>query len=159
MIKRVLEGIAIVLIVTVGTLLVLYLNRSDPYGQIPGKRLLGEEINEPIKDWSFTEQARVVTLEVRPSAPYSVIVSCLLHDGILHALATSIENRWMQFLLQDPNIRFRVEGKLYKARATVVEDPEVINDLFDTLAQKYRGGRDRTPEQRARYRFIRIDSR
>jgi len=67
--------------------------------------------------------------------------------------------RPMQFLLQDPNIRFRVGDKLYKGRATVVEDPELINDLFETLAQKYRGGVDRTPEQRARYRFIRIDSR
>ncbi len=162
MIKLVLKGIAVVLIMTVGTILVLYLNRSEPWGRIPGKRLVGEEITEPIEDWSFTEPARIVTLEVRPSAPYSVYASCLFHDGAFYSLAVSVENRWVQFLLQDPNIRFKVgreEGKLYKGRATVVEDPELINDLFETLAQKYRGGVDRTPEQRARYRFIRIDSR
>ena len=159
MIKLMLKGVAIVLALTVGALLVLYLNRSDPLGQVPGKRLLGEEVTGPIVDWSFTEQARGVTLETRPSDPYSVNISCLLHDGGFYGLATSIENRWVQFLLEDPNIRFKLEDKLYPARASVVEDPELINDLFDTLAQKYRGGRDRTPEQRATYRFIRIDSR
>ena len=116
-------------------------------------------MTESIEDWSFTQQARGVTLEVRPSAPYSINASCLFHDGAFYSLATSIENRWVQFLLQDPDIRFRVGGKLYKGRATVVEDPELINDLFETLSQKYRGGVDRTPEQKARYRFIRIDSR
>ncbi len=159
MIKQVLKGVAVVLIMTIGTLLVLYLNRSDPWGRIPGKRLLGEEVTGPIEDWSFTQQARGVTLEVRPSAPYSINASCLFHDGAFYSLAVSIDNRWVQFLLQDPNIRFRMGDQLYKGRATVVEDPELINDLFDTLAQKYRGGVDRTPEQRARYRFIRIDSR
>lgn len=158
MTKQILQVIGMVLVVTLGTLLVLYLNRSNPWGQIPGRRLVGEEVTGPIDDWNFTDQARVVTLEVRPAAPYSVIVSCLLHDGVFHALATSIENRWVQFLLQDPNIRFKVGDQLYQGRATVVEDPELIHDLFDTLAQKYRGGVDRTPEQKARYRFIRIDS-
>jgi hypothetical protein len=162
MIKLVLKGIAVVLVVAVGTLLFLYLSRTDPWGVVPGKRLLGEEVTEPIEDWSFTEQARIVTLEVRPSAPYSVYTSCLFHDGVFYSLATSIENRWVQFLLQDPNVRFRVgreDNRLYQGRATVVEDPNLINDLFDTLAQKYRRGVDRTPEQRASYRFIRLGSR
>jgi len=159
MIKQVLKGIAILLALTVGTLFVFYLNRSDPWGQIPGKRLAGEEITESIEDWSFTQQARGVTIEVRPSAPYSVNISSLFHDGAFYGLATSIENRWMQFLIQDPNIRFRVEDELYPGRATVVEDPQLVEDLFETLSQKYRGGADRTPEQKARYRFILIGSR
>ena len=77
MIKPVLKGIAVVLIMTIGTLLVFYLNRSDPWGRIPGKRLPGEEMTESIEDWSFTQQARGVTLEVRPSAPYSIDASFL----------------------------------------------------------------------------------
>lgn len=162
MIRQILKGIAVLLVLTVATLFFLYLGRTDPWGIIPGKRLVGEEVTEPIEDWSFTQEARIVTLEVRPSAPYSVYTSCLFHDGVFYSLATSIENRWVQFLIQNPNIRFRVgreDPRVYQGRASVVEDPELINDLFDTLAQKYRGGRDRTPEQRARYRFIRIESR
>ena len=162
MIKLVLKGIAVVLIVAVGTVLFLYLSRTDPWGRVPGKRLLGEEVTESIEDWSFAESARIVTLEVRPSAPYSINASCLFHDGAFYTLATSVENRWVQFLLQDPNVRFRIGrdyDRLYQGRASVVEDPDLINDLFDTLSQKYRGGVDRTPEQRAIYRFIRLGSR
>ena len=159
MTRLILQGIAILLLLTLGALLFIYLNRNDPLGRVPGKGLLGEEVAGPIVDWSFTEAARVVTLETRPSDPYSVIVSCLNHDGGFYGLATSIKNRWVQFLIQNPNIRFKIADEVYPARASVVEDPELINNLFDTLAQKYRGGRDRTPEQRATYRFIRIDSR
>ncbi len=149
MTKLVLKGVAVLLILTVGAILFVYLNRSDPLGRVPGKRLLGEEVAGPIADWSFTEVARVVILEVRPSAPYSVIVSCLNHDGTYYGLATSIQNRWVQYLIEDPNIRFKVEDAVYPARADMVEDPRLISDLFDALAQKYRGGRDWTPEQRA----------
>ena len=61
MIKVVLKGIAIVLMMAVGTLLFLYLGRTDPWGVVPGKRLVGEEVTGPIEDWAFTEQARIVT--------------------------------------------------------------------------------------------------
>ncbi len=159
MIKRVLKWIAVGLALLMMTILFFYLNRSDPYGPLPGKKLLGEEITDPIDDWSFTEQARNVTFEVRPSDPYSVTTSCVLHDGVFHVLATSIENRWAQFLLQDPNMRLRMTDKLYPVRATLVEDPNRISAIFKTLEQKYRGFAERTTEERTRYGLFRIDSR
>lgn len=159
MTKTILKCVAVGLALVVTVILVLYLNRSDPYGPLPGKRLLGEEVSEPIGDWSFTGQARSITIEVRPSDPYSVNTSCLLHDGVFHVLAANVENRWVQFLHQDPDMRFKMEGKLYPARATMVEDPARIEELFKALEQKYGGFARRTPEERTRYRLFRIDSR
>ena len=159
MTQLVLKGIAVGLALLMMTILVLYLNRSDPYGPLPGKKLLGEEVTELIDDWSFTEQARSVTFEVRPSDPYSVTASCVLHDGVFHVLAASMENRWAQFLLQDPNMRFRMGDKLYPVRATLVEDPARISEIFKTLEQKYRGFAQRTSEERTRYGLFRIDPR
>ena len=46
--RNVLKGIAVGLALLVTTLLVLYLNRSDPYGPLPGKRLQGEEVTGTI---------------------------------------------------------------------------------------------------------------
>jgi len=53
MIEKILKGIAVGFALLMVTLLVLYLNRSDPFGTIPGKRLRGEEVTESIDDWSF----------------------------------------------------------------------------------------------------------
>jgi len=72
MIKKLLKWVAAGLALSVATLLFLYLNRSDPYAIIPGKQLIGEEVAGPIDDWSFVQQYRTVTNEVRPSDPYSV---------------------------------------------------------------------------------------
>ncbi len=55
MIERILKGIAVGLALIVMTLLVVYLNRSDPWAQVPGKRITGEEVTERIDDWSFME--------------------------------------------------------------------------------------------------------
>jgi hypothetical protein len=44
MLKNILKGIAVGLVLIVMTFLILYLNRSEPYGIIPGKQLRGEEV-------------------------------------------------------------------------------------------------------------------
>ncbi len=162
MIKTVLKWIAVALAISVTTLLVLYLNRTDPYGIIPGRQLTEEEVTEPIEDWSFTKQYRTVTNEVRPSDPYSVNTSSLLHDGVLYIPSgRGGKNRWSQFLIQDPHMRIRVGTKLYPGTATGVEDPALLAQLREAYDKKFARppGEERTPEELARFRFFRIDSR
>ncbi len=163
MIKRTLKGIAVVLALIVMTLLVLYLNRSDPYSIIPGKQLRGEEVTGPIDDWSFVLQVRTVTNEVRPSDPYSFNTGYVFHDGVLYVPSgKGGESRWAQFLLQDPNMRIRVGDKLYRVRATRVEDPELVSELHRARGQRNPDQEERTPEEMARLArvwFFRIDSR
>ena len=50
-------------------LLVLYLNRSDPWDRLPAKGSPGEEVTEPVEDWSFMETSARVTLEYGPPIP------------------------------------------------------------------------------------------
>ena len=154
--KNVLRSIAVVLALIVVSLSVLYLNRSDPYAIIPGKRLQGEEVAGPIDDWSFTLQYRGVTNEVRPSDPYSVNTSSLLVDGVLYIpCGHGEESRWGQFLLQDPNMRLGVGTKIYPVRATLVEEPAQLNKIRRAYGEKY----SRTPEETAEFWFFQIDSR
>ena len=162
MIKGILKWIAAVLAISVVTILVLYLNRTNPYGIIPGRQLIEEEVTEPIWDWSFTEQVRTVTNEVRPSDPYSVNTSKLLIDGVLYIPSGQGDNsHWAQYLIQDPNMRLRVGTKLYPVTATWVEDPALLAQLREAYDKKFARppGEERTPEELARFSFFRIESR
>jgi hypothetical protein len=156
-IKSILKGIAVGLAVVVTALLVLYLNRSDPWDRVPGKRITGEEVAEPVKDWSFMETSTRVTLEVRPSDPYSVDIRAFQQDGVLYLNSITPENRWTQLLIEDPNLRIKVENKIYKVRATRVEDPALVNEI--QKARERPGRPERTPEEKALNWYFRIDSR
>ncbi len=153
MIEKILKGIAVGFALLMVTLLVLYLNRSDPFGTIPGKRLRGEEVTESIDDWSFAQQYRRVNVEVRPSDPYSVNAGYFVHERALYV--SSSQSRWAQLMLQNPNVRVRVGDKLYRVRATRMEGANLEQ------AQKAYSDKNsrRTPEQVAERWFFRMDSR
>ncbi|MCH7803292.1 MAG: hypothetical protein IH937_04345 [Acidobacteria bacterium] len=159
MIERTLKGIAVVLVLIMMTLLVVYLNRSDPWAQIPGKRITGEEATERMDDWSFMEPSTRVILEVRPSNPYSLYIRAYQHKGVLYLNSISPENRWTQFLLEDPNLRLKVKNKIYKVRATRVEDPALVNEIQEAREQMSPRLKERTPEERAQNWYFRVDSR
>ncbi len=159
MIERTLKGIAVGLALILMTFLVLYLNRTDPWAQLPGKRITGEEVTEWIDDWSFMEPSTRVILEVRPSDPYSLYIRAYLHEGVLYLNSISPENRWTQFLLEDPNLRLKVESKIYKVRATRVEDPALVNEIQKAREQMSPGLLERTAEERAQNWYFRVDSR
>lgn len=152
-IEKILKGIAVALVLLMATILVLYLNRSDPYGTIPGKRLIGEEVTEPIDDWSFAKEYRRVNVEVRPSDPYSVNAGYFVDNGTLYI--SSAKSRWAQYLLEDPNMRIRVGDKLYPVTATRMEDAD-LERAQNAYATKYP---NRTPEQIAERWFFRLESR
>jgi len=153
MIEKILKGIAVGFALLMVTLLVLYLNRSDPFGTIPGKRLRGEEVTESIDDWSFASQFRRVNVEVRPSDPYSVNAGYFVHERALYV--SSSKSHWAQLMLQNPNVRVRVGDKLYRVRATRMEGASLEQ------AQKAYSEKNprRTPEQVAERWFFRMDSR
>ncbi len=148
-------GLALIMM----TFLVLYLNRSDPWAQLPGRRITGEEVTERIEDWSFMEPSTRVILEVRPSDPYSLYIRAYQHKGVLYLNSISPENRWTQFLLEDPNLRLKVENQIYKVLATRVEDPALVNEIQKAREQTSPRLQERTAEERAQNWYFRVDSR
>jgi len=162
MIKNVLKGVAVVLAVSEILTLWFVLTLAEPYGRIPGGRLSGEEVTGPVTDWSFAlkRENRPLTLEVRPSNPYSVNTSLFILEGNLYV--SSIlggDSRWAQFLVEDPNLRVRSGNKIYKVRATKIDDQALIDQIHQGRAQRSGRGTTRTPEELARIWFFRIDSR
>jgi len=160
MIKKVLKGIAVILVLLVLTILFLYLNLSDPYGPLPGGRLQGEEVTEPVTDWSFVQEYGILTSEVRPSSPYSIHSGYVFHDGVIYlSSGLGARGRWPYFLLENPNMRLRIGDKLYPVRATRVEDPALFDAIHDTRDSRNPNRPPRTAEERAKIWFFRIDSR
>ena len=165
MIKNVLKGVAVVLVVSEIIALWFVLTLAEPYGRLPGGRLSGEEVTGRVTDWSFTRDNRPLTLEVRPSSPYSVNTSFFVLEGNLYV--SSIlggDSRWARFLVEDPNLRIRpgrenVENKIYKTRATRIEDQSLLDEIHEFRARQSSSGSTRTPEELARMWFFRIDSR
>lgn len=160
--KRILKWIGGALLAVVVTLALtiglVLLFRTEPLAIIPGGQLSGEEVTDPVTDWSFTEQYLTVTLEVRASDPYSVNTSSLLHEGVLYVPSgRGGDSRWAQFLLQDPSMRLRVGNKLYQVRATREENPLLLRELYEAWEQRYPGQEGRTEEERAQTWFFRID--
>ncbi len=172
---KVFKWVVGVLAATVVTLavviLAVLLSRQPGLDVIPGGRLSGEEMTGRVTDWSFMQQHRLVTLEVRLSDPYSVNTSCFYNQGVLYVRSSprfplkqvrqllwgSGESRWAQFLLLDPNMRLKVGEKIYRVQATQVEDSKLVREIYDNQIRD-RGGTILTPEEASQILFFRIDS-
>ena len=56
-------------------------------------------------------------------------------------------------------MRLRVGNKLYKVRATRVENPMLLRELYEEWVQRYPGQAGRTAEEIVQMWFFRIDAR
>jgi hypothetical protein len=97
---------------------------SGPLGPIAGGRLSGELATAPVDDWSFTREVMIVQLETRPRDPYSVNVGCVDYAGAVYVGSPDpLSSRWVANLVEDPDVRLRVDGRIYELRAVRVTDP------------------------------------
>ena len=109
-----------------------------PLGFLPGGRLSGEAAADYPADWAFTADVETVQVETRADGAYSVNTWCLALDGNLYlASKNAQEKQWVQNVLVDPQVRVRVEGKLYEFRIVRVEDRATIEALEGVMYRKY----------------------
>jgi hypothetical protein len=105
----------------VAPLLVLSIACGGPVGMLPGGQLRGEVVSEPPSAWSFPEKG-VLTLETRPSDPYSVNVGYTTRDGVLY-IDPAPERRWLANLRDDSRVRVRIDGRIHPMTAESVGPP------------------------------------
>jgi hypothetical protein len=88
---------------------------------LPGGKLSGKE--GVAASWgSAAAGHRVMDLETRPEAPYSVRVGFVLRDGDLY-IDPAKGRRWYPHLETNPSVRVRLGDTVYRARAVQVTDP------------------------------------
>lgn len=119
---RVLTGlILLAALIVVG----LYL-WGQPIQQIPGRKLRGNVITEPVSDWSFVNKEGICQIEVNAEAPRSVTIACYgAPNGlyVTHDIIPNARKSWAEFLVEDPTARIKFDGDIYPVKATRIFDP------------------------------------
>lgn len=104
--------------------LALALLGVGPCGLIPGGALEGP-LAPPPPDWRALGEGTLCQLELRPEEPHSLNVNCHVHDGRLYVYSLfGARKRWTAMLEEDPDVRVRIEGRLYELEALRVDDPD-----------------------------------
>ncbi len=119
--------------------LVVWFGGLGPYGFAPGGYLWGE-VREPPADWSFTDAIPEIQLETRLfGLPYSVTIWVMSHGGRLFLGASECDRVWVDQVKADPEIRLRVDGRVYEMRAEISTDRALGAALAPVLLHKYLG--------------------
>lgn len=94
---------------------------NGPFLLLPGGQLEGK-IEPAPSDWSFAGDDGLCELETKSADPYSVNIAYTVLDRRLYINAGDTETAWVKNMIQDPNVRLRVDGHIYELRAERVTD-------------------------------------
>ncbi len=138
------------------------LTGCGPIGPFAGGRLSGTEGSWPA-DWNTAVDLTQIQLETAIEDPTSVNVWVVVVDreafvatSLLMGTEVPDERGWVRDVLEDPRVRVRVDGVVYRARLMALDDPEEIAKVFEAFHAKY-PDLDETRGERAR--FFRIAKR
>ncbi|MFP6579681.1 MAG: nitroreductase/quinone reductase family protein [Myxococcota bacterium] len=98
---------------------------NGPFGLLPGGRLDGDTRPTPER-WDLASDTGTMQLETAPEEPYSVNVNYTLIKGALYVNAGDTETQWAKNIAANPEVRVRIKGTLYSARANRVTDPDEV---------------------------------
>lgn len=124
-------------------LLTVALGCGGPTLIFPGGALEGEVHPAP-SSWAFAADAGTIQLETRPEEPYSVNIVCVVVGEELYVSAGDNHSQWVENMEANPNVRARIEGKLYALRAERVTDEAEMAAFAVGWTDKVSFGRDPT---------------
>jgi hypothetical protein len=112
----------------------------DPSDRRPGFWLTGDTFPFP-EDWSFTDQIPEIAIQVHAPylLPHSVTIWCSSVDSRLYVGASAPETkRWPGWTDRNPNVKLKIDGKVYEARLVPLEAAEAIAPVQRAFATKYK---------------------
>jgi len=139
-VKKLLKvlGIAVVsLLVVVGAVMLGSRWIYGPLGPIPGPKLTGPVVEEPVEDWSWIDAVKVIQIETNPEDPYSVSTWLTRVGDQIYVFAGSEENPWVQNIAEDTRVRIRIEGRIHEFLAVRVLDLEQKRVFLTAMKSKY----------------------
>lgn len=134
---------------------------GGPLGPMSGGRLGGELQPVPASGWAFAETVETIQLETRPDDPYSVNVWCGVVDGELFVPTSLIlgadeptERAWVQNVLADANVRLRIDGTVYEAKAVRITDSNQVDEVRNVLLEKYEAEADEHSQRQWLFQMV-----
>jgi hypothetical protein len=112
----------------------------DPSDERPGLGLSGEVHRGPVEDWSFTSDALEVFIETATPywIPHSVTAWVVMVGDDLYVAADDADKkRWVTNVARDPNVRLKIEGKVYEQKLVPITDEETIASIDGGFERKY----------------------
>jgi hypothetical protein len=116
---------------------------NGPCGPLPGGKLSGEVVTEPVRDWSFAAKVRHCQVEVRPENPYSVTTYCFPDGAVLYVPAIMGEDkRWTMLAVAEPDVRIRVGDRIYPVTLQHLKGPHDRRAAAEAGYRRWHHGAD-----------------
>ncbi len=132
----------------------LYYFFACPCARLPGGYLLGEEISEPVADWSFANEVPLCQIEVQRWLPHSINLNCMSAGGELFLSCSGCAGKtWSNAALQNPQARIRVADRVFPVTLTRLTDPARLDHAWRTRARKLGQALD-TPRRDGWWSFV-----
>lgn len=132
----------------------LYFFFACPCERLPGGYLLGEEISEPVDDWTFANEVPLCQIEVQRWLPHSINLNCMSAGGELFLSCSSCEGKtWSSVALQNSHARIRMHDRVFPVTLTRLTDPARLDHAWRTRARKLGGSID-TPRRDGWWSFV-----
>lgn len=131
-----------------------------PCERTPGGWLLGDVVEEPVRDWSFANDEPLCQIQVFRGGvwPHAINLNCMSSEGRLYLSCASCDGKaWSTAALVHPEARLRIGDRVYPVRLTRIEDPAVLDQAWNARARKTGRGLG-TPRQAGWWSF-RVESR
>jgi hypothetical protein len=106
--------------------------------KVPGLWLKGKPVAEPVTDWSFTNQVKVIKIQTQTPflLPHSVPIWCAVYNGNLYV--TSYRGRlWVEDIIRDPHVRLKIGDQVFDRTLTVIDDPAQKEAVLQAKGKKY----------------------
>ena len=121
----------------------------DPSEERPGLGLSGEVHQQAVEDWSFTSDAYEIYIETVTSywIPHSVTAWCVIVGSDLYVSADDADKKsWVANVARDPNVRLKIEGRVYEQKLVPVTDAATIAAIDSGFVRKYEYEEEETNE-------------
>jgi hypothetical protein len=112
----------------------------DPSDERPGLGLSGEVHQQPVEDWSFTEDSGEIFIETVTSywIPHSVTAWVVTVGNDLYISADyADEKSWVANVARDPNVRLKIKDRVYEQKLVPVADQATIAAIDSEFVRKY----------------------
>jgi hypothetical protein len=141
-------GLIVAVLVIAGTTFFFYC----PCERIPGGWLLGDEVTDPVSDWSFANDVRLCKIQVNALVPHSVNLNCMSTGGKLYLSCASCEGKyWSTAAINDSGARIRINDQVYPVKISRVLDPKILDEAW--LARATKLGRPTKPRAEGWWSF------
>ncbi|MEQ9070835.1 MAG: hypothetical protein RLO18_29130, partial [Gimesia chilikensis] len=132
--------------VAVVGLLLLRIYGLNPQDQRPGLWLSGNPIDNPVSNWSFTDDVTEIFVQTRTPyfIPHSVTAYCTVYNGDLYLFSAYYEGgdfpdtrSWNRNVIRDPRVRLKLGEGLYDVTLQHISDDSIRIPVIRSFEAKY----------------------